>query len=425
MFIDEVTLKLMAGKGGDGVTSFRHEKYVPLGGPDGGSGGNGGNIIFIGEEGIKTLIDLRYKKIIKGKDGSNGEGSNKKGSNGENTYIKVPIGTTVYDITTNLIICDITKHNEEYIAAKGGTGGKGNASFKSNINKAPQRSEFGLPGEERIVRCELKLIADVGLIGYPSVGKSSLINVLTNAKAKVGSYNFTTLSPNLGVAKFKKNSFIIADLPGLIKGASEGIGLGDKFLRHAVRTKILAHVIDMSGIYYNPIESYKVIEEEIKKYKEKLYLYPKIIIANKMDIPSSKENLIKFKKEIKDIEIIPVSAITKYNIDTLLHRLNELVKINSTKPYEENEFENYVLYEYKEEKPYEIIKSKNNTWIIKGKNIENLLKKTKFNSEEAILNFANILKKIGVDKSLKELGAKEGETVKILDYEFTYKEKLN
>ena len=425
MFIDEVILKVIAGKGGDGCTSFRHEKFIEMGGPDGGNGGKGGDIIFIGDEGLKTLIDLRYKKLIKGNKGENGKGSNRTGAKGEDIVIKVPIGTTVTDEETGLIICDITKDKEKFTIATGGRGGKGNAAFKTNENKAPLTSEYGLLGEERTIKCELKLLADVGLIGMPSVGKSSIINTISRANSKVASYHFTTLNPNLGVVKVNEKSYVVADLPGLIEGASEGIGLGDKFLKHATRTKVIAHVVDMSGIEYDPYESYITVENELKKYNENLYNKPRLIIANKMDIESSKENLSKFLKKVKETEIIPVSTITNENIDKLKYKLLELVeKYKYANTYNNLEFENYVLYEFKNEKPYEIERENDHTWVIKGKKLENLLKMTKFNSDEATLKFARKLKRMGVDEKLKEMGAKEGDIVKILDYEFEYEERL-
>lgn len=424
MFIDEVLIKVMAGKGGDGCTSFRHEKFIEMGGPDGGNGGKGGNIIFKGDKGLKTLIDLRYQKLIKGNKGENGKGSNRTGACGEDIIIKVPLGTTITDNETGLIICDIV-NEEEYIIAKGGKGGRGNLSFKSNENKAPLTSEYGLPGEEKEIKCELKLLADVGLVGLPSVGKSSIINAISRANAKVASYHFTTLSPNLGVVKLDSESYVVADLPGLIEGASEGIGLGDKFLKHAYRTKVIAHVVDMSGIEYDPVESYKIIENELKKYSEKLYNKKRIIIANKMDLPNSLENLSEFKKHVNDTEIIEISAVTNLNIDKLKYKLYELIKSSEEETvYDKEEFENYVLYEFKEEKPYEIVKINDHTYEIKGDKLETLLKKTKFNSDEAVLKFAHKLKKLGVDEELTKLGAKEGDTVKILDHVFEYEEKL-
>ena len=272
MFIDEVNLKLIAGKGGDGITSFLREKYVPLGGPDGGNGGHGGNIIFKADKGLRTLIDLRYKKVLKADNGSNGSGRHRTGETASDTIIRVPIGTTVKDIDTNLVICDLTKDEQECIVAHGGRGGKGNAAFMSNKNKAPYTSELGEPGEERNVLIELKLLADVGLVGFPSVGKSTLISSISASKPKIADYHFTTLTPNLGVVNAGDYSYVVADLPGLIEGSSKGVGLGDKFLKHASRCKIVCHVLDMAQVEgRDVIEDYKIIRNEIKNYDEKLY----------------------------------------------------------------------------------------------------------------------------------------------------------
>lgn len=425
MFIDETIIKVIAGKGGNGCSSFRHEKFVELGGPDGGNGGKGGNIIFKADKGLKTLVDLRYKKTIKASHGEHGKGANRTGANGEDVIIKVPVGTTVTDTETNLIICDLTKDGEEAIIAHGGRGGRGNASYKSNQNKAPLTSEYGEPGEEKTLKCELKLLADVGLVGFPSVGKSSIINAISSAKAKVADYHFTTLTPNLGVVKIDdEKSYTVADLPGLIEGASEGIGLGHKFLRHALRTKVIAHVIDMSGIEgRNPIEDYEMIENELKKYSEILYKKPRIIIANKMDMPTSTDNLKEFKKKYKDLTIIETSALTKTGLKELVYNLYDAIEKNKdVTVHEENEFESYVLYEFKKEKPYNITRE-GNSWIISGEKLEKLLIMTKFNSGEAELRFARKLKGMGIDEELASRGAKEGDIVRILDYEFEYSEK--
>lgn len=428
MFIDEVILKVMGGKGGDGCSSFRHEKFVEMGGPDGGNGGRGGNVIFKADAGLKTLIDLRYQKLIKGGFGKNGSGANKTGASGIDTIIKVPVGTTVIDTETNLIVCDLIKDKEEYIVAKGGNGGKGNAAFKTNKNKAPTTSEYGLSGEERTLKCELKLLADVGLVGFPSVGKSSLISLISASKPKIAEYHFTTLTPNLGiVVPSDKRSYCVADLPGIIEGAHSGVGLGDKFLRHALRTKIIAYVIDMSSLEgRNPIEEYQILLNEVKSYSEKLYKKKNIIIANKMDMPNSKENLEKFKFHYKDAQIIETSCITKTGLTELKNKLREILdeSIND-KEYEENEFESYVLYEFKNEKPYNITKINDHTWLVSGDKLETLLKKTRFNSDEAALRFARKLKNLGVDEELKTLGAKDGDTVKILEQEFEYNERLD
>ena len=426
MFIDEVNLKLIAGKGGDGCTSFLREKYVPLGGPDGGNGGHGGNIIFKADKGLRTLIDLRYKKVLKANGGEMGRGRNQTGASAEDTIIKVPIGTTIKDTSTNLIVCDLVDDGQECIVAKGGRGGKGNAAFMTNKNKAPYTSELGEPGEEREVLIELHLLADVGLVGFPSVGKSSLISVISSAKPKIADYHFTTLTPNLGVVKAGNYSYVVADLPGLIEGSSEGVGLGDKFLRHASRCKIVCHVLDMAQVdLRDVIEDYKIIRNEIKKYDENLYNKPEIIVANKMDLDVSKENLIRFKKKYPDKEIIEVSAATKMGIKDLIFKLKEMLEnLPDIELFEKNEFEDYVLYEFKHEKPYKIERFGDHTWIVKGEELEKLLKMTRFNSDESALRFAKKLKNLGVDDELKELGAKEGDTVRILDQEFEYEERL-
>lgn len=414
MFIDEVNVKVVAGRGGDGCTSFRHEKFVEKGGPDGGNGGNGGNIIFEADEGKNTLLDLQYRKTLKANKGSNGEGSNKTGANAEDLIIKVPIGTIVKDENNNFI-CDLTENKMSAIVAHGGKGGRGNYSFKSNKIKAPTTSEYGLPGEEILLHCELKLLADVGLVGLPSVGKSSIISSISNSKPKIADYEFTTLIPNLGVVRCNNSSFVVADLPGLIKGASEGVGLGDKFLRHIERTKIIAHVIDMSR--ENPIEDYKTIKKELKNYSDKLTNKPEIIIANKMDIDKSISNLELFKKEYKDKEIIAISAITKENLNTLIYKLGELVE-NSKEIVVENK-EDYNYYKYEKKEPF-TIKKEGNVFIIKGEDIERFAKKTKLNTEEDEMRFAHILKRIGVDDALEQAGIKEGDIVRILDFEFEY-----
>ncbi len=426
MFIDEVNLKLVAGKGGDGCTSFLREKYVPLGGPDGGNGGHGGNIVFRADKGLRTLIDLRYRKLLKADNGSNGMGRNKTGESASDTVVVVPVGTTIKDVDTNLIVCDLVEDKQECIVCKGGRGGRGNASFKSNKNKAPYTSELGEPGEERNVKVELHLLADVGLVGFPSVGKSSIISVISAAKPKIADYHFTTLTPNLGVVKAGDYSYVVADLPGLIEGASEGIGLGDKFLKHISRCKIICHTLDMAQVdNRDVISDYKIIRNELKKYSETLYNKKEIIIANKMDVDGSKENLERFKKEYPDLEVIEVSAATKDGINDLIYRLKDiLINLPDEKVFDDSEFEDYVLYEFKNEKPYRIIHEGEHTWVLTGDELEKLLKMTRFNSDESALRFAKKLKNLGVDDELKKLGAKEGDTVRILDQEFEYEERL-
>lgn len=335
MFVDELTIKVEAGKGGDGCTSFRREWCVPMGGPDGGNGGKGASIIFQIDKGLKTLIDLRYMKIIKGKKGENGKGSNRNGANAEDIIIKVPEGTTVVDLDTNLVIADLVGENKEVVVAKGGRGGRGNTAFRTQTDTAPKFSELGEPGEIRTLKVELKMIADVGLVGLPSVGKSTILSKISAATPKIASYHFTTLSPNLGVVKLKDTrSFVMADLPGLIEGASEGVGLGHKFLRHAMRTKILAHVVDMGAEEgRDPINDYKIIRDEIEAYNEKLAHKKEIVIANKMDLEQASHNLDEFKKAYPNVFVIEVSSVTNTGFDTLMKTLADMLDTISNDPY--------------------------------------------------------------------------------------------
>lgn len=422
MFVDEVVIKVIAGNGGDGCTSFRREKYIPNGGPNGGNGGKGASIIFRVDEGLRTLLDLKFQKEIKGKKGANGEGSNRNGKNAEDIYVKVPLGTTVFDNDTNLILADLTKKGDEVIVAVGGRGGRGNTAFKTHSNTAPNFSENGEPGEERTLRVELKSLADVGFVGLPSVGKSTLLSKISAAKPKIGAYHFTTINPNLGVVKTIDNrSFVAADLPGLIEGASSGAGLGDKFLRHIERTKIICHIIDMSGIEgRNPYDDYLTIREELKKYSEKLANKEEIIVANKMDMPDSKNNLEEFKKKV-DKEIFEISAINNEGIDNLLVAIaDKLDSIEEVDIYEEDNIESHVLYKFKEEKPFTIEKD-GNTFIVHSDKIEKLFRMTKF-TDEGIRRFSNKLRRMGVDDELINMGIQEGDLVKILDFEFEYTE---
>lgn len=424
MFVDELTVKVIAGKGGDGCTSFRREKYIPMGGPDGGSGGRGANIIFKVDRSLKTLIDLRYQKIIKGDKGSNGKGSNRNGANAEDIIIKVPAGTTIIDMDTNLVIADLVKDEDEIIVAHGGRGGRGNKAFATMQDRAPKMSEYGEPGEERILKCELKVLADVGLVGLPSVGKSTLLSVISASKPKIAAYHFTTLSPNLGVVKLKDHrSFVMADLPGLIEGAAEGAGLGHKFLKHASRTRIIAHVIDMGGFEgRNPIEDYKVIRNEIEKYSSKLNAKKEIVIANKCDLPDFEKNLESFKKEFKDIEVYPVSALNNIGIEECMKKIADLLdQIETSDIYDEEDYESHVVYKFKNEKPYTITND-NGVWVVEGKEIEKLFKMTKFTEDESVIRFGRKLRGMGLDEALEEAGAKRGDDVQILDYIFTFKE---
>ncbi len=421
MFIDEVIMEVTAGRGGDGCMAFRREKYVPMGGPNGGNGGKGADIIFKADEGLRTLVDLRYLKNVKGDAGKNGEGKNKSGSYAEDKIIKVPVGSTIKDFETNNIIADLTKHNEEAIVAYGGKGGRGNVTLATKSNPCPSFAERGEPGETRKIKVELRMLADVGLVGLPSVGKSTLLSMITNANPKIASYHFTTLSPNLGVVTTKDNNFVIADLPGLIEGASEGLGLGHKFLKHIERTKIIAHIIDMSASEgRDPYDDYITIRKELETFSKKLLSKEEIIIANKMDLPNSENNLKEFKKKINK-EVYEISAINNQNLDKLIKVLSDLVKnTKEEKLYEEDIQEKHVLYKFKQEKPFTIIKEKDNTYVIKGEKVEKIFKMINFNTEEAISRFAKKLRNMGVDEELEKLGIKEGDIIKILDYEFEY-----
>ncbi|MBE6147931.1 MAG: GTPase ObgE [Firmicutes bacterium] len=423
MFVDEVKIKVMAGDGGSGCTSFRREKFVPMGGPDGGNGGRGGNIIFVADKSLKTLIDLKYKKIIKGHKGNNGEGSNRNGKNSEDIIIKVPLGTTVYDDDTNLVIKDIINDDDEVIVAHGGRGGRGNRAFATHENPAPKFSEKGEMGEIRFLRCELKVLADVGIVGMPSVGKSTLLSVISSAKPKIASYHFTTLSPNLGVVKLQNyDSYTVADLPGLIEGASEGVGLGDKFLKHAYRCKIILHMVDMSAEEgRNPVEDYRIIRGELEKYSSKLANKKEIVVASKMDNPDFAENLEQFKKAYPKLEIYPISSFTNEGIDELLLGINDALKAEEDNAYySEEEMEENVYIKFKEEKPYTITRE-DDLWVIRGKEIEKLFSMTKFEEEEGAMRFGRKLRGMGVEDELARLGAKPGDDVVINDYLFTYK----
>lgn len=422
MFIDEVNVKIIAGKGGDGCTSFRHEKYVEMGGPNGGNGGRGASVIFRVDKGLKTLIDLKITKTIKADKGTNGKGSNMNGQNASDIIIKVPAGTTVINTDTNTVMADLIHDGEEIIVAHGGRGGRGNRAFATHENPAPRLSELGEPGEVVNVKCELKVLADVGLIGMPSVGKSTLINQITNAKAKTGAYHFTTINPNLGVIKVKDGrNFVMADLPGLIEGASDGIGLGHKFLKHAMRTKVIAHVLDMSAEEgRNPIDDYQMILSELEKYDQKLINKPHIIIANKMDQESAKENIIKFKNQYKEEKIFEISALNNTGIDDLVNYLVDLVyNLDEVTLYEEEFKESHILYKFDDSKPFEV-KRDNNIWVLSGKEIEKLFYMTRFEEPESVERFGRKLRGMGVEEELERLGAKRGDEVKILDYIFIF-----
>lgn len=420
LFVDQVSIYVKAGDGGNGIAAFRREKYVPKGGPAGGDGGNGADVIFRVDEGLNTLMDFRYNRHFKAERGENGMSKGKHGKNAPPLIIPVPPGTTVYDDDTGELIADLTQHGQEAVIAKGGVGGRGNIRFATSRNPAPNLAENGAPGEEKNIRLELKVIADVGLVGFPSVGKSTLLSVVSAARPKIADYHFTTLSPNLGVVDTEDGrSFVMADLPGLIEGAHEGVGLGHQFLRHVERTRLIVHVIDMASIEgRDPYDDYEKINEELKTYDEKLMEKPQIIVANKMDMPNAKENLAHFQAKLpEDVEVFPISAITKEGLRQLLFAIaDKLEQIPKTVETEEQ----VVIEHKKDEKPFTISRADDGVFILAGEKVERLFKMTNFHSDEAVQRFARQLRRMGVDDALRERGATDGDTVRILDFEFEF-----
>ena len=423
MFIDEVTVEIHAGDGGDGCCAFRREKFMPMGGPFGGNGGRGSNVIFKVDLGLRTLLDLKYRRIIKGKKGENWQGKNQNGKSSDDIIINVPQGTVVTDLDSGLIVADLKGPTDEVVVAYGGRGGRGNTAFKTQSNPAPNFSENGEPGEVKYLKVELKMLADVGLVGLPSVGKSTLISMVSKSKPKIAAYHFTTLTPNLGVCKDKKGrSFVMADLPGLIEGASKGEGLGDRFLRHIERTRVIAHIVDMGASEgRNPYEDYEIINKELADFSDKLLKKPQIVIANKMDLPDAQENLKEFKKKVK-VPVYEISAMENKGLDEVLVALADLIEtVEDTPLYEEDQMEGHVLYKFKKEEPYTITREDSGTWVISGKELEKLFRMANFQTTEGLERFTRRLRKMGVDNKLEELGAEEGDLVRILDFEFEYK----
>lgn len=421
MFVDEVVLDVIAGTGGDGCNAFRREKNVPLGGPAGGNGGDGGDIIFVVDEGLSTLLDLRYQKLIKGERGIHGLGKGMHGKNSEAKTIKVPVGTVVYKAESKELIADLTKHGQTAIIAHGGRGGRGNMAFRTKNNTAPSYCENGEPGEEVKIKVELKMLADVGLVGMPSVGKSTFLSVVTHSKPKIASYHFTTLHPNLGVVETSgHNSFVIADLPGLIKNASLGEGLGLSFLKHIERTKVIAHIVDMgSSEGRDPFDDYTMINAELKAFDETLLDRPTIILANKMDLPGSDENLAIFKVKVGDIPVFPISAITKAGLNPVLEKLQEIVKQTKYNAVKMEDM-SHKLYEFNDAAPFNISKE-NLIWVVDGPQVKRLTMMTNFGTDEALKRFTRTLRNMGVDEALAKRGAGTGDTVRVYDIEFEYK----
>lgn len=420
MFIDEAKITVTAGNGGNGAVAWRREKFEPSGGPAGGDGGDGGSVILVTSEEINTLMDFRYKRIYKGQNGEPGRKKKQFGADGENIILKVPVGTLVKDAASKNVIVDLKHLGQEYVIAKGGKGGKGNARYTTPTRRAPNFAQPGRLGESKEIILELKLLADVGLIGFPNVGKSSLLSVVSAAKPKISNYHFTTLSPNLGVVRLAlEQSFVIADVPGLIEGASEGIGLGHEFLKHIERTNILVHVLDISGIEgRDPLEDYDLINNELKSYNKNLEDKKQIIYANKMDLPGAEENLQRLKEKLKDtdIKIFSGSVIKQENLQEMLFYIwDQLSKVERN--YETYD-EEYI--ELVEEKDDEIsVEVVNNDYIVSGRELEALINSINFNDNESLKYFQNMLIKKGVIKLLEDAGI-EGDNVFMGDIEFEF-----
>ncbi len=429
MFVDQVKIYVKGGDGGNGMVAFRREKYVPNGGPAGGDGGKGANVIFEVEEGLRTLIDFRYQRHFKAPRGEHGMSKGQHGKNSQDMIVKVPPGTVVKDEDTGEIIADLVVHGQRAVIARGGRGGRGNTRFATPSNPAPEIAENGEPGQERYIILELKVLADVGLVGFPSVGKSTLLSIVSAAKPKIAEYHFTTIVPNLGVVETEDGrSFVMADLPGLIEGAHEGVGLGHQFLRHIERTRVIVHVIDMSGLEgRDPYEDYLTINKELKEYNLRLTERPQIIAANKMDMPDSAENLKAFQEKLgEDVKVFPISSLTREGVRDMLFAVADTLEDTPTFPLDHEVEEtgvHHVMYKH-ETAPEEffITREPDGTFVVTGEKIEKLFKMTDFSRDESIKRFARQLRSFGVDDALRERGAQNGDTVRLLEYEFEFVE---
>ena len=426
MFVDHVKIFVKGGDGGDGMVAFRREKYVPMGGPAGGDGGHGGNVVFEVEEGLRTLMDFRYKRHFKAERGEHGMSKGMHGKNAQDYIVKVPPGTVVIDEKTEVVLADLVEHGQRAVIARAGRGGRGNCRFATPANPAPELAEKGEPGQELSVILELKVLADVGLVGFPSVGKSTLLSVVSAAKPKIGAYHFTTIVPNLGMVETEDGrSFAMADLPGLIEGAHEGVGLGHQFLRHIERTRVIVHIIDMSGMEgRDPYEDYVTINKELEQYNLRLMERPQVIVANKMDMPDAEENLQAFREKVgEDVKVFPISAVSRQGLKELLFEVADLLEVTPEflLHVEEEESEATVMYKHQNtSEDYEITRDDDGSFIISGYTIERLFKMTDFSREDGVRRFARQLRGMGVDEALRARGAEHGDTVRLLEFEFEF-----
>ncbi|MFS0727375.1 GTPase ObgE [Paenibacillus sp. 1P07SE] len=431
MFVDKAKIFVKGGNGGDGIVSFRRELYVPEGGPAGGDGGRGADIIFRVDEGLRTLMDFRYQRHFKGERGQKGKIKGMHGAGADNMIVRIPPGTVIIDDDTQETIADMTRHGQEVVVARGGRGGRGNIRFATPNNPAPHIAENGEEGEERWIILELKVMADVGLVGFPSVGKSTLLSVVSAAKPKIGAYHFTTITPNLGVVDVGDDrSFVMADLPGLIEGAHEGVGLGHEFLRHVERTRVIIHVVDMSGSEgRDPFEDWLAIGEELVQYNAKLAERPQVIAANKMDMPESEANLAAFRERLAEhsgdrvYEIVPISSLTKQGIQELLYKaadlLDTIVEEPSVEAAQADEERVVFKYEKKEDESF-TVHYDDGIYVVESAHIEKFIKRHNLNSYDEVMRFARVMRKMGVDAALRKAGAKDGDLVRIGDYGFEF-----
>ena len=427
MFIDKAKIFVKSGDGGNGCVSFRREKYVPLGGPDGGDGGKGGSVIFEVDPGLTTLLDFKYRKKFVAETGGKGEGSKCYGKDGDDLHIKVPMGTIIRDFETNKIIADLSHKDDTFTIARGGKGGKGNCKFCTPTRQAPHFAEPGMPGEERWITLELKLLADVGLVGFPNVGKSTFLSTVTAAKPKIANYHFTTLKPNLGVVKAEGiNAFVMADIPGIIEGAAEGVGLGLDFLRHIERTRLLIHVVDISGIEgRDPFEDFVKINEELKKYSVKLWDRPQIVVANKADMLYDEEVYEDFKKKVNELgfdKVYKMSAATKSGVDTIIKEAGRMLSEIPITELEISEEERFIQEEkrFTYDVSIEDGEEGNRVYVVYGSFVDRLLNSVNIHDADSLRYFHKVLRNKGVLDKLRELGIEDGDMVRLNDFEFEY-----
>lgn len=424
MFYDTAKIMVKAGDGGNGVVAFRREKYVPEGGPSGGDGGNGGSIILVADPGLRTLIDFRYQRHYRGERGQHGQGKNMHGSRGENLKLRVPLGTIIRDADSEELLADLTEPGQEVVVAKAGRGGRGNARFTSSIQRLPDFAEKGEPGEERWLRLELKVLADVGLIGFPNAGKSTLISQISAARPKIADYPFTTLVPNLGVVRLEAGrSFVVADIPGLIEGAHTGAGLGHQFLRHVERTRLLLHLVDIAGTEgRDPLDDVEVIQKELALYSPDLATRPQLLVANKTDLPAAAKNLERLRAKYgPQHEILAISALTTQGLTALIGRTAELLdQLEIPEPLKPESSSGDEKVTRLSEGDGFTIDQEDGVWVVRGKNLERLCSMTDFNNDSAVRRFQYLMRKIKLDDALREAGVKAGDTVRISDLEFDW-----